>query len=197
MQWKTARVYRPSSWSNVCLFLSKWQHLPVTSFLLPSPGKPKKSVLALKFALEIHTIFGCYRAVYRASFTEKFTIACSEVLMGSKKETPNLSLLVSACLFQPARHRMILSECFMLAVVNFAWRNARVLHHFIPTNEASNEKYIFSVRLSSIAIAGPKRMNFLLFLSPAKCLLSTNFFALNVEKSELNLFARALEKCWM
>lgn len=39
----------------------------------------------------------------------------------------------------------------MLAVVNFAWRNAQVLHHFISTNEAVNEKYFF--RLSPIAIA--------------------------------------------
>lgn len=139
----------------------------------------KKESLRLICPWKFH-IFGCYRVVYCASFCEKFTIACSEVLTGKQKGNPK-----SFPLSFPSDHGsfsychkcgMILSECFMLAVVNFAWRNAQVLHHFISTNEAVNEN-IFFVYLPSRLRA---ETNELPPSSWAKWLLSTKFFCISL-----------------
>lgn len=174
----------------------------------------QQKALMLNLPLKIFTFSVVIELFIVASFAgeeeKNFTIACGEVLMGSKKETSNL--------FLPARRLplekkgaptsvscrlvkcwMIFCECFMLMAVNFAWRNARVLHHFISTNEPSNEKYFF--RLSSIAIATAKRMNFLLF-PLRKCFTSTKILHLmgrkKKEKKKVwgeNLFSSKSAEC--
>lgn len=108
---------------------------------------------------------------------EKFTIACGEVLTGGArwkwKGNSNPPQPTSV------RHENAkwYSKCFMLAVVNFAWRTARALASFraAPANEASNEKILFfsgELYLPS-RLRGPQRMNFLRSGWSWECWLST------------------------